>query len=153
VLDTVVARWRNRSDDAPIVRRVARDVPELLADRQLLERSLDELLDNAIKYSPEGGKVTIAATVAPANGRSRQVEIAVSDRGIGIPEEGIDEVFATSPGRRLQPHANSGVGARSGLRQTHRPRARRDLVCTSEPGRGSTFSIVLAIVPKKKKRR
>jgi PAS domain S-box-containing protein len=155
VLDTVVARWRNRSDDRhPIVRRVARDVPELLADRQLLERSLDELLDNAIKYSPEGGKVTIAATVAPANGRSRQVEIAVSDRGIGIPEEGIDEVFrdfTQADGSATRQFGGLGLGL-AFVRRIVRAHD-GDLVCTSEPGRGSTFSIVLPIVPKKKKRR
>lgn len=64
--------------------------PDLLvrADRAALHRILANLLDNAIKYTPAGGRVGISA--AEENGR---VAIAVWDTGIGIPEAALSRVF------------------------------------------------------------
>jgi PAS domain S-box-containing protein len=157
VLDSVVERWRTKTDDShPIVRRVARDVPEILGDRQLLERSLDELIDNAIKYSPEGGKVTItasASTNGTRNGKKRGVEISVTDKGVGIPEEGMEGLFrdfAQADGSATRQFGGLGLGL-AFVRRIVRAHD-GDLVCTSQINRGSTFSILLPSVPKKRGR-
>lgn len=63
-------------------------LPPVLADQGRLEQVLVNLLDNAIKYTPEGGSVTIA--VADDEGR---VSISVSDTGPGIPPESIPRIF------------------------------------------------------------
>ena len=60
------------------------DVPdtlEILGDRDLLQQAVANLLDNAIKFSPEGGTITLSASRA-----DRMVVLAVADQGPGIPE-------------------------------------------------------------------
>jgi len=77
------------------VHRVEEEVngrPRVLADRRLLERSIDELIDNAVKFSPEGGVVTVRAELIGA-GDGRAVEISVSDEGIGIAPTDFDRIF------------------------------------------------------------
>ena len=55
LLESVVTRWKSRVDDKhPITRRTSRHLPEVTGDRRLLERCLDELVDNAVKFSPAG---------------------------------------------------------------------------------------------------
>jgi two-component system phosphate regulon sensor histidine kinase PhoR len=82
------------------------DVPQVLADRDRAVQILVNLLDNAVKYTPQGGKVTVAARLLPPGERGdkdalgpstvrprnvpaeRQfVEMSVTDTGIGIPEK------------------------------------------------------------------
>jgi PAS domain S-box-containing protein len=61
---------------------------EALVDPLRIEQVVANLVDNAIRYSPEGGPVEIAAAA-----REGEVEIAVRDRGIGIPEEHRERIF------------------------------------------------------------
>jgi len=93
LLDKVVARWTPRLDDRfTIERRIARGVPTFSADRRYLDQSIDELIDNAVKYSPNGGTILLTTAVASTDGR-RVVEIAVADHGIGIAPERVGSIF------------------------------------------------------------
>ena len=81
------------------------ELPSIQGDGNKLERVLDNLLDNALKYTPEGGLITVA--VRPVNG---QVEVRVTDTGPGIPpahRERVFERFTRVPGSE---------GRRRGLR-------------------------------------
>lgn len=64
------------------------DFPQVLADAEQMEQVLTNLVDNAIKYSPEGGKITIAGRVS-----DKHVEITVTDEGIGIPSRDLERIF------------------------------------------------------------
>jgi len=64
------------------------DMPLLLADPIILQRIIENLLDNAVKYSPANETITILATP-----KGHQVEICVADRGDGIPPEYRETVF------------------------------------------------------------
>ena len=86
----------------------AEGLPTPLADRERLGWVVHQLLDNAIKFTPDGGRVTVHA--AP---EARAVLVEVSDTGIGIPRERIREVFEPfhqldgSPTRR---YGGTGLG-------------------------------------------
>ncbi len=64
--------------------RAAPALPEIVGDADRLQQLLINLVDNAVKYTPDGGSIEVAAAAAD---RGTAVEIAVSDTGCGIPEK------------------------------------------------------------------
>ncbi|MFN2505789.1 MAG: ATP-binding protein [Acidimicrobiales bacterium] len=153
MLDTVVDRWKGKVGGRhDISRRVARRLPAIVGDRRLLERSLDELVDNAVKYSPEGGRVTVTASLA-SNGASPAVSISVRDEGVGIPPERMDNIFqdfAQADSSATREFGGLGLGL-AFVRRIVRAH-RGQLLCESAPGRGSVFSMMLPVVPKEHSR-
>lgn len=108
-------------------------------DERRLETVLSNLLDNAIKYSPDGGAVKCRVTSAAG-----QVLISVEDSGLGIADEAIGRLFSRF-GRIVTP-ANAHIdGTGLGLylaREIARHHGGEVLV-TSREGRGSTFTLAL----------
>jgi signal transduction histidine kinase len=88
---------------------VRRDSANIVtADRDHLEQVLNNLLTNAIKYSPSGGSITIE--VRPDDGG---VRLSVTDEGIGIPEKELEAIFGLfyrSPDRAARDAAGMGLG-------------------------------------------
>lgn len=74
--------------DIRLVRRLDGDVPPFLADADLLSRAVENLISNAIKYSPPGTQVTVAAS-----SNEEAVYIEVSDQGYGISEANLPRIF------------------------------------------------------------
>jgi signal transduction histidine kinase len=88
------------------VRRDSQNI--VTADRDHLEQVLNNLLTNAIKYSPTGGAITI--DVRPDGGG---VRVSVTDQGIGIPERELEAIFGLfyrSPDRAARDAAGMGLG-------------------------------------------
>ena len=142
LIERTVSIWRGRLDEGhPLTSRVARDLPDVLGDPQLLERCLDELIHNAAKFSPDGGKVSVTAN---AVGGGREVEITVKDRGVGIPADRIEAVFeefVQVDGSATSPFGGLGLGLAfvSRIVAAHEG----ELLCQSTPGVGSSFTIRL----------
>src|SRR5918994_1255742 len=86
--EQVVSRTRAGTDRHPIVLETPASVPAWI-DPLRLEQVLANLLDNAIKHSPDGEPIVVTLSL-PAPG---MIELAVSDRGIGIPIEARDQIF------------------------------------------------------------
>ena len=89
------------------VRREGDEPPVALGDPARLERVLENLLDNAVSFSPPGGEVDVVIT-----GRSGRVCVEVSDDGPGIAPEAREQVFARF--HSLRPEAED-FGRHSGL--------------------------------------
>ena len=85
---------RRYAEDARILRRefsAVLDVSEELeipADEPLVSRALENLLGNAIRYTAEGGRITLSARRL-----AREVEVAIADTGIGIPAAELGRIF------------------------------------------------------------
>lgn len=67
---------------------IASDLPTIQADRGRVEQVLTNLVDNAIKFTPSGGKITVSG-----EDQGMVIMVAVSDTGIGIPTEALERVF------------------------------------------------------------
>jgi two-component system sensor histidine kinase KdpD len=88
LVSTVLRRAAPLLQDRKVVSTIAPGLPPLSLDFVLAEQVLFNLLDNAAKYSPEGGRIEIEARRA-----GERVEIVVRDDGPGIPAGALDRIF------------------------------------------------------------
>jgi signal transduction histidine kinase len=117
--------------------------PSIMCDENKLRQVLVNLLDNGIKYSPDGGKVGIRLE---RDGNGCLIE--VSDEGLGIPSSERERIFEKF--YRLDPQQTKGVGGSGlGLYICRELVERMDgtLVVDSEPGVGSRFTVALPARP------
>lgn len=91
--EEVIGELRPLADEANItlINEAPPDLPKLLADEQILARVFQNLLDNALKFTPEGGEARIR--VDYVDGERPQLIVAVMDSGPGIPERARDRIF------------------------------------------------------------
>jgi len=140
-LETLIAEFHERVLPAGYRIEWSRPKRELLvrADRAALSRAVTNLLDNAVKYSPECRSVWVE--VERKDGR---VEIGVRDRGLGIPVREQLEIFERFVrGTNIRGRQIKGTGI--GLAMVnHIIRAHGgEVQLSSEPGQGSRFTVVL----------
>ena len=83
IIDEVVEAAAAARPLGLVIRAVHSEVPDAAVDADALRRVLANLVDNAVKYSPEGGDVVVSA--APSD--DGMLEIAVADQGIGVPQD------------------------------------------------------------------
>jgi signal transduction histidine kinase len=110
-----------------------------LADEDKLRQVLVNLLDNAVKYSPDGGEVAVELGSAPG-----LVTVTVRDRGLGIPPSEQDRIFEKF--YRLDPALTRGVGGSGlGLYISRELVARMGgrMSVRSRPGEGAAFTVEL----------
>jgi two-component system phosphate regulon sensor histidine kinase PhoR len=140
--ERVVAQQAHRAQlKAIAIERDVAAVPAVQADRRALEHVLGNLLDNALKYCPEGSRVRIAATVD-----EDRVRVAVSDNGPGIGAEHLPRLFErfyrVDAGRSRE-LGGTGLGLAI---VKHLIEAMGGTVAVdSRPGAGSTFSFTLPV--------
>ena len=121
--------------------QVPTDLPVLHTDRQLLGRILSNLLDNALKYSPDGAPCELGAR-ADAD----ELVFWVRDHGIGIPPEQVAKIFDpfyqvdSSTTRQFR-----GAGLGLSMVRDLLKHLGGDIDVQSSPGEGSTFTVKLAV--------
>jgi Signal transduction histidine kinase len=111
----------------------------LTASRRAMEEVVDNLVSNAIKYTPEGGSVTVTLQSSDA-----EWILAVADTGFGIPPEDQENVFrrfyrVRSPETRTIMGTGLGLPIVKRIVEAHRGR----IQLQSTPGAGSTFTLYL----------
>ncbi|MEO8036528.1 MAG: ATP-binding protein, partial [Acidobacteriota bacterium] len=112
------------------------DVPEVVyGDRDRLEQVLGNLLENAVKYSPEGSKISVSVEV-----RGGQFMNAVSDHGIGIPLDELAQVFERfHRGRQVSSTNYGGLGLGLYITKQIIERHGGQIWVESKEGLGTTF--------------
>ncbi|HEV7366690.1 MAG TPA: hybrid sensor histidine kinase/response regulator [Gemmatimonadales bacterium] len=116
------------------------DLPEIDVDPRRIEQVLSNLLRNAVKFTPPGGRVVLSAL--PENDEPYgDVRFAVSDNGPGIPPEDLSHIFDWFWGSRERGRSGTGLGLAiaKGLIETHGGQ----LKVESIPGKGATFSFTM----------
>jgi signal transduction histidine kinase len=114
-------------------------LPSLLANRQNLEEVLSNLITNAIKYSPDGGRVTVSAF-----SQDDYLCIRVEDTGLGIPAEELNTIFqqfyrVKDEKTRYIQGTGLGLAIVKSILESHQGRIKVE----SQPGKGSTFTVFL----------
>jgi signal transduction histidine kinase len=115
------------------------DLPLVRADRDRLNQVFDNLIGNAIKFSPNGGEITVQLLDT-----GEMVQVTVSDTGIGIPPDQLERIFERFyqvDGSVTRKYGGAGLGLTIVKRivEAHGGRIWAD----SEPGHGSTFTFTL----------
>jgi len=116
-------------------------VPVVQGDRDKLALALHNVLGNALKYTPEGGRVSVSVTADP-----KRVDVSVSDSGIGVSpdeQELIFQKFYRSKDARVRTITGSGLGlalAREVVR-----RHGGDITVQSQVDQGSTFVVSIPV--------
>ncbi len=170
LVETVVTPWAERlRGPNTISRRVARRIPDINGDKRWLALAIDELIDNAVKFSPGGAQVSVTALVTtgrPPQETSRfagpgsatlssdgpgsvpVLEISVMDRGKGMtPEEQATAFGEFVQGDGSDTRQFGGLGLGLSLVQRVVEGHGGTVKCSSLAGRGSTFTIVLPLPP------
>ncbi len=145
ILDAVLQTFHPLAEQKRITLEKQLDgpLPKVYADARRLEQILDNLLQNAIKFTAEGGRVWVRAMpyTDPADPEAAWVRVDVADTGIGIPEEARERIFEgyyrgpTAQGQG----AGLGLAITKALVEAHKGR----IWVESQVGKGSCFSILL----------
>ena len=116
-------------------------LPLVFADISLTERVLQNLLDNAFKYTPAGGTITILLSETNTG-----VKVAVTDTGIGISPDDLTHIFE----RYKQVHSRSaeskGMGIGLAIVKKILELHQATIAVSSEPGKGTTFNFELRAI-------
>jgi two-component system sensor histidine kinase GlrK len=144
-VQTVQLTARRKGIRLEILRPTA---PALLCiDEGRIQQVLDNLLNNALKFTPPGGLVRVAVSLeekASERGGDRWVEVRVSDTGVGIPAEEIERIFNKfyqSPHHQSQEAQGTGLGLAIARHIVAAHGGR--LWVESQVGKGSTFILLL----------
>jgi signal transduction histidine kinase len=135
VVDDAVEAMRERLPDSVSVRATGNGEAAAVGDRGRIEQVLVNLLDNAVKYSPDGGEVVVTTVSS-----SSTVRVEVSDEGLGIApaeHDAVFEKFYRGDPQHLSVPSGTGLGL-----YVCRELVRRmggTIGVRSEPGAGSTF--------------
>ncbi len=95
-LDDIILPFEDMGKDRGIVfrKQFRMHVPEFLFDRDSMQKLMGNLLSNAVKFTPDGGTITIVASIYTDKTDNREkLYVAVKDSGKGIPEKDLDKIF------------------------------------------------------------
>ncbi len=141
IIAEAVERAKPIADGHSFVIAVEPSVPVVRADPDKLMQILANLFDNAIKYSPNGGTITIGGSA-----EGHYAHLWIRDEGLGLPPDSLEAVFdryarVDSAGHRAIKGSGLGLPIVRQIAELHGGRSWAESV----PGHGSTFHVTLAI--------
>lgn len=136
-----ITRPKAHTRNIDLKKVIAAQLPKVIADNEKITWVVEQLLDNAIKFTPSGGLVKIETTPQQQN-----VTVKVTDTGIGIPDNQIEEIF--EPFHQLDGSSTrhyGGTGLGLALARTILNSHGSKIEVESYVGQGSLFSFALPI--------
>ena len=132
-----------KSQDENLKYELIRDYPItsvwIEIDTDKMTQVIDNILNNAIKYSPEGGKITVSMKTT-----DDQMILSISDQGLGIPKEDLPKIFDRFYRvDKARSRAQGGTGLGLAIAKEIIKQHNGFIWAKSEYGKGSTFTIVL----------
>jgi two-component system, OmpR family, sensor histidine kinase BaeS len=142
LLSDVAARYRYRAQQQGITleEQVQADLPLLQADPMRMTQVLANILDNAFRHTPQGGKILIAASSQRGG-----VGLSVSDNGPGVDPGDLERIFdrfyRADPSRQREGGSGLGLAIAKSIVEMHAG----EISAGSAPGQGLTISIWLPL--------
>jgi signal transduction histidine kinase len=143
LVQDVVQKFQLKADEKKIriTTHIDKDLPFVNADIGLIERVLENLIENAIHYTPHGGAIRLGL-----NPQEHVVSFQISDTGSGIPEEALAHIFnrfyQSDASRKGGPqHAGLGLAITKRIMELHD----QSIAVTSALNSGTTFTFSLPV--------
>lgn len=149
-----VEQAQRRTETHWFVMDLPAELPRVWGDSRRIRQVLNNLLENAIKYSPNGGQISVTCEIVSQQTQAvadhhetRDVVVSISDQGQGIPREYLERVFdrffqVDAANTRKTGGSGLGLGIAKGIVEAHGGA----IWAESEPGQGSVFRFSLPIV-------
>ncbi|UFT99392.1 cell wall metabolism sensor histidine kinase WalK [Radiobacillus kanasensis] len=136
----------NKSEDILFERQLPRDHVLVWLDKDKMTQVIDNIISNAVKYSPEGGKITFKIVK-----ERRRVVVSITDQGVGIAKEKLDKIFerfyrADKARARNMGGTGLGLAIAKELVEAHNGH----IWAESKEGKGTTISFILPLMQKKR---
>jgi two-component system phosphate regulon sensor histidine kinase PhoR len=126
-----------------VEKRIAEDLPQVMADAQALESAVENLLENALKYAAEGKWLSISAKSVQSRKRA-QVQITVADHGAGIASVDLPHIFEPFyRGKAVSSSSIHGSGLGLCLVERHLRAQMGSVTVKSSPVEGTAFTLHL----------
>lgn len=113
-------------------------LPSVVADIALIERVFQNLFDNAFKFTPDGGQITVSLAETGAG-----VRVRVADTGVGIAKAYQEQIFERYKQAELYPSGQKGVGLGLAIVRKILELHQTTIEVVSESGKGAAFEFVL----------
>ena len=130
-----------KSKDIQIIKNIDRTFPEIPVDSHKIAQVLNNLIGNAIKFTPQGGRITVTSSWHPDR---TKVQVSVADSGVGIAKENIPKLF-----HRFEQFGDqqgiSGTGLGLSISKEIVERHGGEITFQTKLKKGSTFTFTLPI--------
>ena len=154
-IENVMNMFKSAADEKSISLQmnIKPTLPTIYADASRIEEVIINLVDNAVKFTPDDGVVTVDVHELKEisdmpEGVKGFLSISVTDNGVGIPAEGINHIFDKfyQVESSLSEHKKSGSGLGLTISKYTIEAHGGEIQCRSREGEGSTFSLTLPII-------
>lgn len=126
------------------IQKPEEDLPKLMLDREKMKIAINDLFDNALRYTPKGGKINISVSQ-----KEKEIEVKISDTGYGIPKNEQKKVFSKFfRGSNIMKKETEGTGLGLFIAKNIIEAHGGDIWFESEENKGSIFGFTLPIKEK-----